>query len=156
MFANKRKKRPYLLLELLIAFALLTTCLLPLTQNPLTMVGQERKMLEELELARIADLMFADVKYRLYTNKISYEELTKWEEKQEPPLKLEIGKNYTKEFKREIRLRSKKINKGKAGEEIRIVNVHIVFVDRKKKENQHTTKFKYKVFVQCAPPNAVA
>lgn len=158
MFAKRRKKRPYLLLELLIAFALLTACLLPLTQNPLTMVGKEREMLQELELAREADLLFADVKQRLYTNKIPYEKLIPWDDKKLTPLKLELGKNYTKEFKREIRLRSQveKIKKDKMGEEIRLINVHIVFISRSKKDKQKTVKFGYKVFIQCTPPNAVA
>lgn len=157
MITRKRKKRSYLLLELLIAFTLLITCLLPLTQNPLKMVANEREMLEKLELAREADLLFADVKRRLYTNQISYDKFTKWEDKLEP-FKLELGKNYTKTFKREIRLRSqvKEVKKNKAGEEIRLLNVHIAFISRNKKKNQNTLVFKYKVFVQCAPPNAAA
>lgn len=154
MFAKRRKKRPYLLLELLIAFALLTACLLPLTQNPLTMVGKEREMLQELELTREADLLFADVKQRLYTNKISYENLTRSEETLKL-FKLELGKNYTKEFNREIRFRaSAKPKKGKAGEDIRLVKVHIVFVSKKKQKKKNTQKFIYNVFVQCIPPNA--
>ncbi len=64
------KRRPFLLLELLIALTLLSVCAFPLIYNPLHRLDKEIAALEKIEMARLAELVLADVKKQLYEHTI--------------------------------------------------------------------------------------
>ena len=68
-------KRPFLLLELLIAFSLVAIFSFPLIFNPLNKLNQELKKLEEIERERLSELLLAEVKDQLYLNAIPWEKI---------------------------------------------------------------------------------
>jgi hypothetical protein len=65
---KKRRKVPYLLLELLIAFTLVAYASLLFIRAPLEFMDREIKLLEEIELQRMADCAFADIKVGLHAS----------------------------------------------------------------------------------------
>jgi hypothetical protein len=69
------KKKPFLLIEVLIALSLVTLCIGPLVRQPLKMYQIEVGKLESLEKERIADWAFTEVKERLLKNEIPWEKL---------------------------------------------------------------------------------
>ena len=71
------KKKPYLLLELLIALFLVACLALPLIRNPSRMLQNELSDLERMELERISEVSFARIKEKLYTNEITWEQIEK-------------------------------------------------------------------------------
>jgi hypothetical protein len=69
------KKKPFLLLEILIAFFLVSLCIVPLVRQPLSLYQSELKRLEEMEKERLADWSFTEVKERLLKNEIPWEKI---------------------------------------------------------------------------------
>lgn len=69
------KKRNFVLLEVLIAFLLVAICLLPLVKQPLKLYKSELEQLEKLELERMADWTFTEVKEILLKNEIPWEKI---------------------------------------------------------------------------------
>lgn len=67
--ARRIRKRSFLLFELLISLALITLCLFPLIQPLAAMRKEEYKYLEEIQLERIAQNAFCELKTILYENK---------------------------------------------------------------------------------------
>jgi hypothetical protein len=80
----KKKNKPYLLLELLIAFTLLALCAIPLVRNPLYVLQTEMLTFEKNELERLAELTFASIKAELFQNNISWEDLDQKKLPQQP------------------------------------------------------------------------
>ncbi|NGX52273.1 MAG: hypothetical protein KR126chlam5_00569 [Candidatus Anoxychlamydiales bacterium] len=78
MKSNKRvfffykNKRSFLLIEVIIAFALITLLIVPLIRNPIYFFKSQIKSLEKLECERIADLTFLDLKLEIYNDKSKY------------------------------------------------------------------------------------
>lgn len=69
------KKRTFLLFEILIAFLLVTLCLVPLISQPLKLYRTDMIFLEELERERLADWTFTEVKEKLLKHEIPWEKL---------------------------------------------------------------------------------
>ena len=77
------KKRPFLLLELLIAIGLVSLAAVPLLSQPLLYMKQELKTLREVELQWHASAAFIETKVALSQNTIPWNLLT---EKTEQPI----------------------------------------------------------------------
>ena len=71
--SEEKKKRPSLLLEVLLACALLTACLGPLIKKPIELYQTQIKALRELEGQRLADLAFAEIKIKLLNHQIAWD-----------------------------------------------------------------------------------
>lgn len=67
------EKRPFLLLEILIALSLVIICILPLVRQPLKLYKEEMQSLEKMELERLAEWTFTEVKELLLKNDIPWE-----------------------------------------------------------------------------------
>ncbi len=67
--------RPFLLLEVLIAFTLVALCGIPLIVQPMKSYRSEIALLEEVELQRLADYSFSEIKESMLSHKISWEKL---------------------------------------------------------------------------------
>lgn len=63
------RKRSFLLLELLISFALIMLCLFPLIKPHACMRQKDRLYLEQMQFERIAQEAFCQLKKKLYANK---------------------------------------------------------------------------------------
>jgi len=68
-------KRPILLLEVLIALALVALCAIPLLAPQTDMIRAERRFLNEIEADRLANVVFADIVQKMYENLIPWEAL---------------------------------------------------------------------------------
>ncbi len=81
------RKRSFILLEILIACSLLALCAAPLMSRPVFLYRSQMKALQNLELERLADLSFAEVKEMLLKNQIPWKKLpTEKKPKAEYPL----------------------------------------------------------------------
>jgi hypothetical protein len=69
------KKRTFLLLEILITFSLLTICSVPLVKQPLKLYKDEMAHLEKMELERLADWSFTEIKEILLKNGIPWDKI---------------------------------------------------------------------------------
>jgi hypothetical protein len=69
------KKKPFLLLEVLLAFFLIALCLVPLVKYPLQFYKTEMHELEMVELERLADLTFTEIKEKFLKGEVSWEEI---------------------------------------------------------------------------------
>ncbi len=67
---TKRYKKPFVLLELLVAFALVSTCALPFLRYPMEHLVGEIDTLFKMELARVGEEIMADAKAALYMKKV--------------------------------------------------------------------------------------
>jgi hypothetical protein len=68
------KKRPFILLEVLIALLLVILCVAPLAKIPLTHYRSELKALEKLEKSRAADWAFTEVLEQILKNEIPWKD----------------------------------------------------------------------------------
>lgn len=68
----KLNKRPILLLEVLIAFAIIALCILPLMHPHAAMLKSQKEFIRKIELDHAINLMTAHVIERLYTNEIPW------------------------------------------------------------------------------------
>ncbi|NGX48706.1 MAG: hypothetical protein K940chlam5_00296 [Candidatus Anoxychlamydiales bacterium] len=68
LFFSYKNKRSFLLIEVIIAFALVTLLIVPLIRNPIYFFRSQIKSLEKLECERIADLTFLDLKLEIYSD----------------------------------------------------------------------------------------
>lgn len=88
------KKRSFLLIEIIIAFALITLLMVPLIRNPIYFFKSRIKSLEKLECERIADLTFLDLKLEIYKNKNKFIKNLATIKKNAPYKKLENSNPY--------------------------------------------------------------
>jgi hypothetical protein len=149
-----KRKKTYLLLELLIGITLLTFFAFPLISQPSLMVEREIVSLERMELERISECAFAQVKQKFYRNEIPWESFAS-EEKKEFPIgdeKIQIkllglGAN---KFQKKVFLHTKsekKINQS----EMRLVGIKISFIPKKKRYKRKEVSFFYRLFVKRIP-----
>ncbi len=142
-----KKKRPYLLLELVIAFFLLSICALPLVRNPLQLLKQQYDAIERAELARLAAVDFADLKAVLNKSKktgnIPWDQLCKSAERADKKEivfdrqeELTISMIKPCKFLKKIHWGTVSAAKGKDGQELRLINFRITYqrLDPKGKE----------------------
>jgi len=73
---KRHDKRPILLLEVLIALALVALAAIPLLAPQVEMIRSERRFLNEIEADRIANLVFADLVEMMYQNSLTWESIT--------------------------------------------------------------------------------
>ena len=67
------KKRPFLLLEVLIAFAIVAICILPLLAPHLWIIQGEKAFLAEIQADRVAGNLFGELIQKLHENEIPFE-----------------------------------------------------------------------------------
>ncbi len=72
----KRKKKTFLLLELLIGLFLLSTCALPLVHLPMQTLQEAVKSAWRIQMHHYADLAFAEIKEKVYTRQVEWDEMT--------------------------------------------------------------------------------
>lgn len=71
------KKKPFLLIEVLIALFLVTLVAIPLLTKPIFMYRSEMSALEEMERERLATESFVEIQETLLNNRIPWEKLPK-------------------------------------------------------------------------------
>jgi len=66
-------KRPFMLLEVMVAFTLVLLCVVPLLRTHLMMFHEERRLVKEMEAQQLAGVIFSEVIPLLYENQIPWE-----------------------------------------------------------------------------------
>ena len=146
------KKRPFVLLEILLACTLLTLCAAPLMTRPIELYRTAMNALREVEKQRLADLSFAEVKVDLLNNRIPWKKLPTKKSKAKvfslPPAQLQIPYCEPESIQRKVVLRCTGEKSGLKGEIIRMIEIEILFEpflhDPKK---PHPPKYTYKTIV---------
>ena len=146
------KKRPFVLLEILVALTLVALCAIPLIIKPIRIYRSEMRLLEEGEGERLADWTFSEIKEQLLQNMIPWEKLPSFQQTTEPfllkPVSIFIPGRAPKEIRRSFTLYGKGEKAGEDGEVYRMLYVKIAFdpqlSQRKKRENLYA----YRTIVQ--------
>ncbi len=140
------KKRTFLLLEVLIAFTLATICVIPLVKQPIAFYKNEMKNLELMELERLADWSFTEVKEELLKNRIAWDEIPKKKALSRKfslkDMRLQIPTCKDKRVERSFVLKGRGEKKGPHDEIYRIIGIHIFL-------NHH--EYQYRTLVQKLP-----
>ena len=146
------KKRPFILLEVLVALTLVALCAIPLIIKPIRIYRSEMRLLEEGQGERLADWTFSEIKEQLLQNMIPWEKLPSLQQTTEPfllkPASIFIPGRAPKEIRRSFILYGKGEKFGDDGEIYRMLHIKIVFdpqlSQRKKRDNFYT----YRMIVQ--------
>lgn len=80
---KRHLKRPMILLEVLIALALISLCMIPLISPHVTLIQQQKRFVTTMEMDRVVNLMYVDVLERLQKNEIPWRAI---QEKQALPI----------------------------------------------------------------------
>jgi len=69
------RRRHMILLEVLISFALIVLCILPLLYPHVYMLRVQKQFVQTVELDHLVNLMYVEVLEKLYTNEISWNDI---------------------------------------------------------------------------------
>jgi hypothetical protein len=143
-----KTKRFFLLIEILIAFTILSLFVASVIRNPIYFCRSQIKSLEKIECERIADLTFLDVKLAFLTKKIPIDDIAKYVNdapiKSLPSYYSDTFKN--KEIKRSYQIYSKKKEKITPNDEkYKLVHVKIALLPIDAKDPY---TYKYKIILK--------
>lgn len=135
-----RRRRPFILLEILLALTLVSLCAVPLIVKPIVAYRFEMKALEEVEGERLADWTFSEIKEEMLKLKIPWEKLPALNETAGPfpldPGSIQVPGRQPKKIKRSFTLYCKGEKEGIARQAYRMLYVKIEFnpsLSKKKK-----------------------
>lgn len=130
MIYRRKRKKSFLLLEILIGLTLILECLVPLMLNPISLFQNEIAHLEQIELEREALIAYAQVKEKLYNKEVPWTELKSGNYKLvKEKFYMDFGKLAKREWQKSITLKRKKEDKGK----LILLDVTVEFSPVKKK-----------------------
>ena len=142
------KKRPFILLEILIACALLGLCAIPLMSKPIHLYKGELEGLRKMEKERLADLAFIEVKEALLRNEIPWNSLPAKRKKTSKislsPATLEIPGYGPQLIEREVEFTFLGKRTGNQGESCFLLDVGIFF------EYSAKTPYNYRLIAKHA------
>lgn len=151
-----KRKRPYLLLELMIALTIVSLCSIPLMRYPMYCLQTQLTLLKEGELERLAEESFAEIKEAFYKNEVPIDKIKEGKEKflyKTAPVNLSFGKTLSQSFEKRYYLRTHAQKTGKNLEDYFLVYVDIVFaplpLDQVTQEDLFT--FRNRVFIKSLP-----
>lgn len=75
MASMRTQRRHILLLEVLIAFAIIVLCIFPLIYPHVAMAKSQREFIKKIELDHVVTLLFSQIYQDLQSNKISWQEI---------------------------------------------------------------------------------
>lgn len=149
-------KRPFILLEILLALTLVLLCAIPLIIQPIRSYRYEMKALEEVEGERLADWTFSEIKELMLKNKIQWEKLPALNETT-GPFPMETGLIFIpgrepKKIKRSFTLFGKGEKQGIGGQTYKMIYVKIEFAPALSRKRKIYT---YRLPVQRIPKEVV-
>ena len=142
-------KRPFLLMEVLIAFSLIVMCVLPLIAPHTYILIQQKKFVHTVELDHLVNLLYADIVERMYIHDIPLADLLNGREFPVDEVhlqRLDYNKRlpYTGSYSF-----SEKRHKGESPYTLYLINLDFTFVPKGKEEpsEREIKRFHYKLFV---------
>ena len=137
------RKSSYLLLELMIAFVLVGGVALFLIYNPLQFVGREMKMLREMEMQRVADVAYAEMKVKLHSSRETVAHSKKNAKRHYQPIKIGTDSFYLYE---QVWIDAEE--KDKDQNRLMRVKMEMGFTRKDKQSEKPIKKFSYTAFVE--------
>lgn len=147
------QKKPYLLLELLIAFTIVALCAVPFVRTPVNVFETEMRSLEKMTLQRQVELDFASVKEELYKNQIAWKILMREKAAAETHVSiitLSMGKDFKRDYERTRALYAKTVEEGRNNEEHALLTVHFSY-KRLPKRSKDSVSFHQEFFLTKIP-----
>lgn len=128
------KKRHVALLEVLIAFALIVLCLLPIIYPQVAVVRAESKFIDTVELDHCVHLLFAQTLEKLYLNEIDWAEIENGKEIPIDHHQLEqVGCNHDLQYSGNVKFQlNKKKPPGEAEKSVYLYTLIFTFNDQGK------------------------
>jgi hypothetical protein len=146
-----KRKKNFLLLEVLIGLSLILICLVPLINNPINYLLSEIKILEKIEYERISDFVFSDIKKDLLNNTIKWEHIPK--EKDKPleisfkePISFSLKNIKTKKVTAKYSIKTVKEKISPEGNIYRLIDIKIILSPLSREKKNQT--YQYNVFIQ--------
>ncbi|MDE3056018.1 MAG: hypothetical protein KGI80_04950 [Verrucomicrobiota bacterium] len=146
-----KKKRPFILLEVIIALALTMICATPLLTKPIRLLRSEIKQMELAEMERLANWSFAGIKADL----LIHPDLSHLVHHAKlggpiplPPLSFALPGLTAKVVKRCYTLHCTETKETKEGKEYRLFAVDLFLTPVVKDAREKTRKYEYCVIVQ--------
>ncbi len=142
--------RPFILLELLIALTLFILCTPLFINEPLLLLNKESLSLEKMEIQRIAENSFAEIKSKLYMQEIEWKKFS-GSKKDTPFIETEEPiKILSRKYKQKYKIWT--INeKEEAPKIFRRVGIEIVIAPAAAARKGKSPSFLYEVFAISTP-----
>lgn len=141
----RRSYRQFLLLELLIALVLVGLCIFPLATVPLSALKEDYNSAYRMQTQRLADLAFADVKQKLYSQELPWKEIVKSRTEKifllKDSLDVHLEPQRKRKFLRQVTLKSR-LKKGLNSEEWFLATFNVTITPEDKKIQLFRTKKK--------------
>jgi hypothetical protein len=141
-----KRKRPFLLLEVLFAMTLLTLCIVPLMRQPMLLNRAELKQFKKIEWDRIAAWTFTEIREKLIKNEIAWSQIPSLKETSHsfplPDVPYQLPSLATLSASRSFTLRTLKEKQDERGRTLRLVAVKITIGEKELKR-----EFTYRITV---------
>lgn len=123
------KKKPFLIIEILIAFFLVSLCAIPLVTGPFKLHKLQTIQLEKMEKERLADWTFSEIKEMFLKKEVPWENIPKkGEQSSSIPLSdatIQIPNLQTRKVKRQFFLTGRGEKKAK-DQIVRSIGVYVI------------------------------
>lgn len=146
-----RKKANILLLEILVALAIVSMCAIPIARQPIRYFKMSIKAIHKMESERIAELSCLEIKEKLYNNEISWDRLPKGRKNtlfiplSPHTLKVDAISDIT--LQRKIHLWWNHEKKGANNLTYRLLHI-VVQLDQQNGKKANSSMYKYRVMIQ--------
>ena len=148
-----REKRHIVLLEVLIAFALVVLCALPLIYPHMAIFKAERKFIDTIELNHVVNLLYANRLEKLYLREIPWDDIEGGKELSiDSQMIQESGWNQELPFIGHYRFFKKDYKPHKAPEEaVYLFKLFFVFTPKYKDKTSSSFTYEYEIVIDRQP-----
>jgi len=149
-FLKYRRRRSYLLLELMISFMIVSLVALPLLRNPLHALKMQLFSLERMEIERLADLSFANMQAEIACQEVPWKAFSQ-EQKGEcysiDTIPLLLPGIAERKYERKTFFWTLAQKEGENNQEHRLVRIQFVFSAKEMGKREKPLYFNYNVFL---------
>jgi hypothetical protein len=151
-----KKKRPYLLLELMITLFIVSSACLPLVRAPMASLYSQLSVLQQIELERLAEVDFANIKADLFKNEISWAQVLNADSHllySQKKVNLDLTEKSDPSFEEKIYIYAKGHKRDKELKDYISVHIKILFEPipyKKPLSGEKPLSFKHILFVQSS------
>jgi len=138
LVGSRLVKKPFVLLELLIAFALVSTCILPFLRYPFKHMEKELDCLFNMELDRQARQRLSEIVANIYCNEVEKETLVSTDVKvkqKKEGVKISLPCGISRKYQERVFLYEAKKKVDKNLKEISLVHARVEYRNPKDKRN---------------------
>lgn len=151
-----KKRGSFLLIELLVAMAIIALCAYPLLVPHFSIAQAERSSLEKRQLERLADQAYLEILEALYKNSLPDQSAMKpvvWktfensiEGEWEKPAHVYLGEEHISNFNRAYQISQVNLNNPLPDEKYRLLDINVIF----KKSDKQPSIFNYRAIIELS------